>query len=234
MFMNPTLINRRARRPCSTELERLTPQDVVKWAAEAFDSGLVMTSSFGLNGVALIHMLQTTGLDVPIVFVDTGHLFDETLETRLRIERAYGVRVVTYRPLPGTGVQPGRQGYTLCCALRKVEPMRRAMAELRPTAVLNARARFQASTRHHLPVVEWDQAPVRINPLARWSPDQVRAYVIEHDVPYNPLHDAGYPSIGCRPCTRPVEAGEDLRAGRWAGSGRVECGLWTSVARPYR
>jgi phosphoadenosine phosphosulfate reductase len=208
-------------------LERLTPQDIVHWAVEAFGPGLIMTSSFGLNGVALIHMLQAVRADVPVVFVDTGYLFDETLQTKRRIEAAYHVSVLTYRPRADEEAQPGYHGQTTCCNRRKVEPMRRALAELRPVAVLNARARFQARTRHDLPMVEWDQAPVRINPLAGWSLARLKAYVAEHNIPYNPLHDAGYPSIGCWPCTRPVQPGEDLRAGRWAGSGKVECGLWT-------
>jgi phosphoadenosine phosphosulfate reductase len=211
-------------------LEQLPPQDIVRWALEAFDAGLVMTSSFGLNGVALIHMLQELRHNVPVIFVDTGYLFPETLRTQQLIVRAYGVPVLTYRPRVGKEIQPGLCGHAQCCYLRKVEPMQQAMAELQPVAVLNARARFQARTRQNLPIVEWDQTPVRINPLAGWSAARVRAYVTEHNVPYNPLHDAGYPSIGCRPCTRPVHAGEDLRAGRWAGSGKVECGLWTRVA----
>jgi phosphoadenosine phosphosulfate reductase len=205
-----------------------------------------MTSSFGLNGVALIHMLQAISQEVPIVFVDTGYLFAETLETKRRIEAAYGVQVLTYHPrcngdgLPHPGAISGQtagsggnsQAADLCCAVRKVEPMSRAIAELRPVAVLNARARFQANTRQGLPTIEWDQTPIYINPLAYWTQQQIEEYVRAHHVPYNPLHDRGYPSIGCWPCTRPVKDGEHLRAGRWAGLGKLECGLWTQVARP--
>lgn len=211
-----------------------SPLHTLRWAIDTFVPGLVMTSALGLNGVALAHMLHTLSREVPIVFVDTGYHFAETLATKRRIEAAYGLRVLTYHPAERVQV-PARQigpdlpdrWPNLCCAVRKVEPMQRALAELQPKAILNARARFQADTRRDLPLVEWDQAPVRINPLAGWSLRQVRAYVAAHDVPYNPLHDRGYPSVGCRPCTRPVAAGENQRAGRWPGMDKTECGLWT-------
>jgi phosphoadenosine phosphosulfate reductase len=195
-----------------------------------------MTSAFGLNGVALLHMLQQVSRELPILFVDTGYLYDETLETKQRIEQAYGLQVFTYHPLLSIEAQADQYGPelhavepNLCCALRKVEPMQRAMAEQKPVAVLNARARFQARTRADLAVVEWHHTPIRINPLAGWSRRQVEAYVAKHDVPHNPLHERGYPSIGCRPCTRPVNADEHIRAGRWAESCKSECGLWTAA-----
>jgi phosphoadenosine phosphosulfate reductase len=95
---------------------------------------------------------------------------------------------------------------------------------------MNARARFQASTRRNLPVVEWDTQPVRINPLALWSRQQVLDYAWAHDVPCNSLYDRGYPSVGCWPCTRAVAGGKDVRGGRWAGLGKLEFGLWTQPA----
>jgi phosphoadenosine phosphosulfate reductase len=218
----------------SARLEGLSPQQMLCWAVEAFSPNLVMTSAFGLNGVALIHMLQEVTSGVPIVFVDTGYLFDETLETKRRIEVAYGVRVLTFRPSTSTTVQVRQIGPdlsthwpNLCCTLRKAEPLLRANAALKPAAVLNGRARFQSITRRNLPSVEWSETPVRINPLASWSHQQIKDYVRAHNVPYNPLHDQGYPSVGCWPCTRPVTDGEEVRAGRWAGLGKVECGLWT-------
>ena len=216
-------------------LERQPPQVVLRWAVENWGAGLVMTSAFGLNGVALVHMLQEISRDVPIVFVDTGCLFKETLETKRRIEAAYGVTVLTFKPELSLEAQALQYGSDLharqpdvCCALRKVRPMARSMAELGPAAVLNGRARFQARTRGGLQVIEWERTPIRINPLAGWTQGQIELYVKAHKVPYNPLHDAGYPSIGCRPCTRPVSVGEHVRAGRWGGLGKTECGLWTT------
>ena len=211
-----------------------SPQQTLRWAVETYGSRLVITSSFGMTGVALIHMLQTISQSVPIVFVDTGYLFEETLELKRRIEAIYGLQILTFRPRLGVGVRARQHGPDLCCALRKVEPMQRAMAELQPAAVLNGRARFQASTRRSLPIVEWNQTPVRINPLATWSQQQIEDYVKANSVPYNPLHDVGYPSLGCWPCTKPVTEGGDVRAGRWSGLGKVECGLWSGADNDLR
>ncbi len=216
-------------------LEGQSPQRVLRWAVDVFGAGLVMTTAFGLNGVALIHMLQKVTRDVPLIFVDTGLLFEETLDTRRRIEQAFGVRVQTWRPRLSIEAQAQQHGPDLhasqpdlCCALRKVEPMRRAMEELGPLAVINGRSRSQSKTRRNLPMVEWERTPVRINPLAFWTRQQVEDYVQVHGIPHNPLHEARYPSIGCRPCTRPVREGEHTRAGRWVGSDKAECGLWTT------
>jgi phosphoadenosine phosphosulfate reductase len=215
-------------------LEMQAPQHVLRWAVGVFGAGLVMTTAFGLNGVALIHMLQEVTRDVPLVFVDTGLLFEETLETKRQIEQAFGLQVQTWRPRLSIEAQAQQYGPDLhacqpdlCCALRKVEPMHRAVAELGPLAVVNGRSRSQSKTRRDLPVVQWERTPVWINPLARWTQQQVEDYVQAHGIPHNPLHEAGYPSVGCRPCTRPVREGEHVRAGRWAGSGKAECGLWT-------
>lgn len=217
-------------------LATLPPQQTLRWALDTFGPRLVMTSSFGLSGVALIDMMQAICRDVPVVFVDTGFLFEETLRTRRRLEAAYRIQVLEFRSPLSVEMQANlygpdlpRRWPDLCCTLRKVEPMHRAMEELQPAAVINGRARFQARTRRDLPVVEWDQTPVRINPLASWSQQQIEQYVAAHRVPYNPLHDRGYPSVGCRPCTQPVASTEDVRAGRWAGLGKIECGLWTAA-----
>ncbi len=222
-------------------LRHRSPRQIIRWALDAFGEQLVMTSAFGMNGVALIHMVyeefREHGLDmtIPIIFVDTGYLFPETLETKRRIEAAYGCRVVTYYPALGKEEQAARYGPDLphrdpdlCCRLRKVEPMQRAIAEHRPVAILNGRACFQSSTRRTLPIIEWNYTPLRIHPLAHWSQEQVVDYVKSHHIPYNPLYDQGYLSIGCQPCTRPVKPGEPIRAGRWPGTGKSECGIWTT------
>jgi phosphoadenosine phosphosulfate reductase len=209
---------------------------ILRWAVDTFGTGLVMTSSFGLNGVALIHALSRITRNVPIVFVDTGCLFRETLETKRKIEVAYGLNVLTQYPELSIDEQAREHGPDLyarqpdlCCTLRKIEPMRRAMAHLQPTAILNGRARFQAQTRRDLRIIEWDTAPARINPFTFWSQQQIKAYVTANGIPYNPLHDMGYASIGCHPCTRPITPGDDIRAGRWVDSEKLECGLWAST-----
>ena len=177
----------------------------------------------------LIHMLDGR---IPILFVDTGFMFDETLALRDLV--AACATVVTYVPEsfptpcdePGFCKEPDAERIAFCCETRKVEPMRRALAELNPGAIITARGRFQSVTRRALPLVEGHRQPPRVNPLAYWSQEQVEAYIEKHDVPHNPLHDDGYYSVGCWPCTRPVEEGEDVRAGRWDGLGKVECGIW--------
>jgi len=197
----------------------------VRWAVDQYgEDRLAMTSAFGLNGMGLIHIVARMDLDIPILFVDTGYLFPETLETKRRVVEQYGLRVYTLHPI-GRKLPLPRSDE--CCRLRKVAPMRKALALLRPAVLLSARGRFQAVTRRTLAQVELDRDPVRVNPLVDWEQAEVEAFIQDNGVPYNPLYDQGYVSIGCWPCTRPVVAGEDIRAGRWDGLGRVECGLWS-------
>jgi phosphoadenosine phosphosulfate reductase len=195
-----------------------------------------MTSAFGLNGVALIHMLGER--QVPILFVNTGLMFPETLELRDKVARER--LVLTYLPeeypFPCAGLDLSKMepcaamdngSVARCCGARKLAPMRKALKEFAPDAVITPRGRFQSVTRQGLCLVERDRYPVRVNPLAHWSQEQVEQYIRDHGVAYNPLYDQGYYSVGCWPCTRAVENGEDVRAGRWDKLGRVECGLWT-------
>jgi len=198
---------------------------IVRWAFDKFPTSLAMTSAFGLNGVALIHLVYAElDLRPPVLFVDTGYMFPETLETRDRVVARYGLDLRQVGPVEvSSGILPTAEA---CCQQRKVEPMRRLLAEITPGAILTGRGRFQAVTRRQLQMVEWGRFPLRVNPLANWSQEDVEGYVKANDVPYNPLYDAGYYSVGCVPCTRAVEPGEDVRAGRWDGLGKVECGLW--------
>lgn len=207
----------------------------IDWALRLFDRP-VMTSAFGLNGMVLIHVLKEMGRKVPVLFVNTGFMFPETLALRGQVADM-GLDVMTYRPktlpMPCDEAESGfceeqdEEQIAFCCATRKVEPMRRALAALKPDVILTPRGRFQAVTRHALPFFEGHRKPPRVNPLTFWSQEQVERYIKDHGVPHNPLHDDGYYSVGCWPCTRPVGDGEDVRAGRWDGLGRVECGIWT-------
>lgn len=194
-----------------------------------------MTSAFGLNGMVLIDLLREMGRSVPVLFVDTGYMFPETLDLRGQVA-AMGVDVVTYTPksFPEPCDEPSEDGECAderrvadCCAARKIEPMRRALSALGPGAIFTPRGRFQDVTRRKLPFYESDRSPPRVNPLVYWDQEQVEEYVRQANVPHNPLYYDGYYSVGCWPCTRPVEEGEDVRAGRWDGLGRVECGMWT-------
>ena len=197
-------------------------ESLILWAAAEYKT-LAMTSAFGLSGVVLIDLVQNLHLRVPVLFVDTGFMFPETLATRDRLLAFYpDLQVITLHP----GENAPEPMTAHCCEERKVQPMRRALAVLRPDALLSARGRFQAVTRRDLAPVERDRVPVRVNPLVSWTSSQIEEYAHEAELPYNPLYDQGYYSVGCKPCTRAVRAGEDVRAGRWDGLGKVECGLW--------
>jgi phosphoadenosine phosphosulfate reductase len=211
-------------------LEQASPQEVLRWAAETFGERFVVTSSMG-DGV-LASLAASAAPGVEVVFLDTGYHFPETLGTRDAVAQVYDVRVRTVLPLLTVAEQDAEHGPDLwrrdpdaCCALRKVEPLERALADR--DAYATGVRRDESPTRAGTQVVEWDErrGKVKVNPLARWTQDDVEAYVAEHGVLVNPLQAEGFPSIGCAPCTRPVAAGEDLRAGRWAGTPKTECGL---------
>jgi phosphoadenosine phosphosulfate reductase len=169
-------------------------------------------------------MVSELGLDVDVVELDTQVLFPETYETRDRLVERYGLRLASFRPVDAPDglweTDPDR-----CCGLRKVEPLERALRSF--DAWITGIRREQSATRAQARKVEWSEryGVWKIQPLVDWDAKRVQAYLHVNEIPYNPLHDAGYPSIGCIPCTRPVASGDDERAGRWAGSDKLECGI---------
>jgi phosphoadenosine phosphosulfate reductase len=215
--------------------EQLTgapPQEVLRWAVERFHPRLTMATAFGAEGCCLIHMLAEIQPDVRLFNLDTGYQFAETLELRERIKRRYGIEVEYVRPELTVQEYEEEHGGPLyrirpdqCCHDRKVLPLRRALTGY--AAWISAIRRDQTAHRAAAGVVQWDAkfGLVKVNPLLTWTRKDVWAFVTKHDVPYNPLHDQGYPSIGCWPCTRPVGDVDDERAGRWAGTAKKECGL---------
>ena len=214
------------------DLEGAHPADVLRWARDVFGSDLVLASSMGDEVLVDIAAKAAPGIDV--VFLDTGYHFAETIGTRDYYADFTDVNLRTVLPLRTVAEQDAEHGPrlherdpNLCCALRKVEPLERALAPY--TAWVTGMRREDAPTRTDITVVGWDarRAKVKLNPLAAWTWDDVNAYVAEHHVVLNPLREAGYASIGCAPCTRPVAPGEDPRAGRWAGTNKTECGLHT-------
>ncbi len=217
----------------AAELEGRTPQQAIAWAVAEYSPHLALACSFGgVSGMALLDMAVHIDPGIEVFYLDTGVLFPETYATIERAIERYGIRPVGYRSLLSLEEQAARHGEALwsrdpdlCCELRKVEPNRRALQGKR--AWLSGLRRDQGATRRDTPVVEWDAkfGLVKVNPLASWTERQVWAYIVENHVPYNPLHDRGYPSIGCVPCTRPVAAGKDPRSGRWQGFEKTECGL---------
>jgi len=220
------------------ELPDGPPEAVLAAAAARFPGRIAFASSLGLEDQVLTAMIAESGLDIPIFTLDTGRLFPETYDLIDRTSKRYDVTLHTYFP-PAAEVEKmvDRDGVNLfrdsiearkrCCEIRKVLPMRRAQIEL--DAWICGLRTGQGATRQKVAVAEWDSLGdmVKINPLAAWDEARVWDYVRAHDVPYNPLHDAGFPSIGCAPCTRAVPEGEDARSGRWwwESAEHRECGL---------
>jgi phosphoadenosine phosphosulfate reductase len=219
-------------------LERQSPAEIVKWAAAQFAPELVMSSSFGAESALLIHMAIQQVPDLRIVFVNTGYLFPETHAFMEQLRRRFDLNVWTYRtrndPIAwlhhaGEENPTWRKDVDACCAANKNEPMERAMRELRPKAWLRGIRRNQSETRKTAGFVEWSKRYncYAVSPLLNWSTRDIHGYMKQHDLPYHPLYEKGYASIGCNPlsCTRPIQIGEDPRSGRWAGTGKLECGI---------
>jgi phosphoadenosine phosphosulfate reductase len=213
-------------------LERAAPQETIRWAFDAFKDGLVIATGFGVEGMALIDMAVKINPSPRVFFLDTDFLFPETYILRRRIEDRYGIEIEAFRSELTPDAQEQQYGPALwsrdpdlCCRLRKLEPLREALSGRK--AWMTAIRRDQTAARTSSRAVEWDYLwrLVKVNPLVRWSKRDVWDYVAKNDVPYNPLHDQGYPSLGCTHCTRAVRAGEDERAGRWPGLQKTECGL---------
>jgi phosphoadenosine phosphosulfate reductase len=209
-----------------------TAQEILRWAVEVFHPRLTMATAFGAEGCCLIAMLADIQPEVHIFNLDTGYQFPETLELRELIKERYGIKVELVRPdltVAEYEEEHGGPMYRIrpdqCCHDRKLLPLRRAVAG--HDAWISAIRRDQTLHRAAAGVVQWDAkfGLVKVNPLLHWTRRDVWHYITKHHVPYNPLHDEGYPSIGCWPCTRPVGDGEDERAGRWSGTGKKECGL---------
>ncbi|MCA1713070.1 MAG: phosphoadenylyl-sulfate reductase [Actinobacteria bacterium] len=212
------------------DLEQATAQDVLRWAVDTFGDGFAIASSMG-DGL-LAHLAASVAPGVDIVFLDTGYHFAETLGTRDAVAAVYDVNVRTVLPLITVQQQDQQYGKdlwdrnpTACCAMRKVEPLARALEPY--VAWASGIRRDEAVTRRDMGVVEWDakRGMVKVNPIATWTQEQADAYVAENGVLVNPLAHDGYPSIGCAPCTHRVAPGEDPRSGRWSGQAKTECGL---------
>ena len=207
-------------------------EDVLRWAAQQFGSGLAVTAS--MQDTVLVHLASTVLPGIDVLFLDTGYHFIETLGTADAVEAVYDISLRRLLPLQTVREQDAVYGKDLfardpdlCCALRKVAPLNKALTGYEAWATGVRRA--EAPTRAGTPVVQFDakRGKVKIAPLAAWSDDDVAAYITEHNVLVNPLLSDDYPSIGCEPCTRRVLPGQDARAGRWAGLAKTECGINT-------
>ena len=214
-------------------LDGASPQEILRWAVETYHPKLTMATAFGPEGCAILQMLSEIEPGVRVFNLETGYQFAETLALRDRIAERLGIEVELLRPAESVADYEARNGGPVyerdpdrCCADRKVSLLKPAV--LGYDAWISSIRADQSSHRARAGVVGWDSkfGLVKINPLLRWTHRDVWAYITAHDVPYNPLHDKGYPSIGCWPCTRAVGSGDaDERAGRWAGQAKTECGL---------
>ncbi len=218
------------------EAESWSAEDVLRWGFGRFSPDIAIASAFGAEGMVLIDLASRVRSNFRVFTLDTGFFFRETYELIEKVERRYGVQVERCHPELTPAQQERVHGPALwardpdrCCALRKVEPLRSKLQRM--TAWVSAIRREQTAARAASFKIEWDIRfeLVKLNPLADWTSDDVWAYIRSHNVPYNPLHDRNYPSIGCTHCTRAVRPGEDPRAGRWAGFGKTECGLHARV-----
>ncbi|HKR22866.1 MAG TPA: phosphoadenylyl-sulfate reductase [Pyrinomonadaceae bacterium] len=214
-------------------LEPSSPEKTLAWALDEFGAEVALATGFGPEGCVLIDMLAKLDRRARIFYLDTDLHFAETYALIKRLEIHYGLSFERRATPLSLHEQEKTYGPKLwesepdrCCQLRKVEPLADTLSDLR--AWITAIRRDQSAARSSAQVIERDRkfGLIKINPLVRWSSKDVWKYIFNHDVPYNPLHDRGYPSIGCAPCTTPqLSPDEDLRAGRWRGTAKKECGL---------
>lgn len=208
------------------------PAKVLEWAYKRYGSKVVLGTGLGPSGVVLIHMSRQAGLEIPVFFLDTGYHFPETYQFRQELEDRLGIRIEAIKPEPGDTIQKGGElhpdshGVERCCEVRKVLPLRKYLQD--KEAWITGIRRDQGVSRAGVEAVEWDSANNlrKVCPLAYWTRQMVWQYIRHHGLPSNPLHKRGYPSIGCFPCTVPVEGEiKDERAGRWFGQEKTECGI---------
>ncbi len=212
-------------------LEQCTTEEILMWAWETFGSKVTVSSSFQTQSLPLLHIISQVCPEMPVIFIDTGFHFPETLAFRDMLQTKYGLNIVTVHPaiaksqlLQQYGEGLYRRDPDLCCYVNKVEPMQRVLAKMH--AWVAGVRRDQTNNRGQLSVLEPQPSGLlKIHPMLNWTRDAIQTYIREHDLPAHPLYAQGYRSIGCAPCTRPTLTLEDERSGRWAGTGKTECGL---------
>jgi phosphoadenosine phosphosulfate reductase len=217
-------------RYAAIDLSGASAQEIIRWASDVFGSRVVLTQS--MANTVLAHLVNVVAPEIDVIFLDTGVHFPETIETRDRLVATTNLPIINLMPTLTLDEQAAQHGPELwktnpdlCCAIRKVAPMEQALENY--DAWISGMRHATAEHRKSRKVVEYDEARnvIKVSPLLHWSEEQLLRYTLENDVVVNPLMYEGYPSIGCAPCTRRVEPGEDTRAGRWSGLGKTECGL---------
>jgi phosphoadenosine phosphosulfate reductase len=213
------------------DFEAMSAEKLIRWAYVEFGSKLVLTCSWQKQSSVLVHMVSELGLPIDVVELDTQLFFKESYETRDALVARYGLNLIQPEVIT-VAEQHKREGPNLwesnpdrCCHVRKVEPLIEALGPY--GAWISGIRRDQSPSRAQTPKVEWSERydVWKLHPLADWDEKRVWAYIQVNEIPYNPLHDTGYRSIGCIPCTRPTRPDEEERAGRWAGSDKLECGI---------
>ncbi len=215
-------------------LETAAPQDILAWAFEMFSPDIAASSSFQTQSMPLLHMISQIAPAMPIFFLDTGFHFPETLAFRDRVTEELGLNLKVLKGAMGHAEFKRQHGELYrhnpdwCCYLNKVEPLQRAMQGL--LAWVSGIRRDQTAARRHIPIVIQEPTGLyKVSPLAAWTRQDVERYMHEHNLPEHPLQSQRYVSIGCAPCTQPIQDGQDERAGRWAGSEKTECGLHLAI-----
>lgn len=231
-LLNPSEWNAETCAEVNARLEHASAGHIADWAVATFGKNLGVASS--MQDTILPHLFGSRLEGVDVLFLETGYHFAETITTRAEAADRFPITIVDVLPELTVAEQDEKYGKdlfksdpNLCCQMRKVEPLARALSGY--DAWVTGARRVDAVTRSEMPVVSWDakHGLVKINPLALWDDDAVEAYQVQHDLPRHPLVAQGYPSIGCAPCTRKVAPGEDPRSGRWAGQNKTECGIHT-------
>lgn len=239
MSIDPHEFHSESVRMLSEHLEGLSLTEVLRWAWERFGVGAAVGTSFQGAGLVLLHHAVQAGIPLPVFTLDTGLLFQETLELKARLEAFWGIAIERVDPVLTLEAQARELGEQLwkqrpdtCCQVRKVEPLQRKLREL--SVWITGVRREQSETRQQTRLLELylfdplsERYILKLNPMVAWSRQAVWDYLHAHGIPYNPLHDRGYRSIGCAPCTRPSGSGESERAGRWTGFEKTECGIHT-------
>jgi phosphoadenosine phosphosulfate reductase len=224
----------------NSHFETASTAEILEWAWDAFGSTVVASSSFQTQSLPLLHLIAQVCPKMPVIFLDTGFHFPETLTFRDELQTRLGLNIVIARPAIEKSQLIARYGEglyrhdpDLCCYINKVEPMRRVVANFK--GWISGVRRDQTNNRQQFAVLEAEaNGPLKIYPLLNWTRQQVREYIEQHHLPRHPLADSGYLSIGCAPCTRPVLSGADERSGRWAGTDKKECGLHTNFMQPAK
>jgi phosphoadenosine phosphosulfate reductase len=218
--------------------ENAYPQEVLRWASQTFAEGLVVVTSFQPTGIVTLHMLQELGIHANVLTLDTDLLFPETYRLMDEIEQRFHHNIIRVRPAQTLDQQAQEYGDSLwthnpdqCCNIRKTLPLHKALTGSNYQAWITGLRRDQSDQRTVTPVVSWDRRynMIKLCPFATWSEDMIWTYIHAYELPYNTLHDQGYPSIGCYPCTKAVASGADVRSGRWANHAKTECGIHVEV-----